>query len=153
MICGCVMPTTPSMASLKEIASSVRVSFPLSILDMSSTSLMSPSKCRLDSEILRKQFCTCLRSSICAVAMAVMPTIAFIGVRISWLILARNSLLALLASSAAWRAFPSSCSCWRVRKKYRRKISVRKSRMEPQASKVMKVRCALRSLILSSNMP
>ncbi len=33
-----------------------------------------------------------------------MPTMAFIGVRNSWLILARNSLLAIEASSAAMRS-------------------------------------------------
>ena len=37
-----------------------------------------------------------------------MPMIAFIGVRISWLIAARNVLLAWLASSAAWRASRAS---------------------------------------------
>ncbi|KAF5055014.1 hypothetical protein DSECCO2_382040 [anaerobic digester metagenome] len=42
-----------------------------------------------------------------------MPRMAFMGVRISWLILARNSLLervALSASSLAWRR---SSACWR----------------------------------------
>ncbi|MBV6475801.1 MAG: hypothetical protein MOGDAGHF_01367 [Rhodocyclaceae bacterium] len=33
-----------------------------------------------------------------------MPMMAFSGVRISWLMLARKSLLARAASSAAWRA-------------------------------------------------
>ena len=37
-----------------------------------------------------------------------MPITAFIGVRISWLIVARNALLASLAASAAARA---SCAC------------------------------------------
>ena len=37
-----------------------------------------------------------------------MPMIAFIGVRISWLIVARKALLAWLASSAAWRAARAS---------------------------------------------
>ena len=41
-----------------------------------------------------------------------MPRIAFIGVRISWLMLARNSLLALLAASATRRACRSA-SAWR----------------------------------------
>ena len=36
--------------------------------------------------------------------------IAFIGVRISWLMLARNSLLARLAASASVLALASSCS-------------------------------------------
>ena len=37
-----------------------------------------------------------------------MPITAFIGVRISWLMVARNELLASLAASAAARA---SCAC------------------------------------------
>ena len=37
-----------------------------------------------------------------------MPMIAFIGVRISWLIAARNVDLAWFASSAAWRAASAS---------------------------------------------
>ena len=37
-----------------------------------------------------------------------MPMIAFIGVRISWLIEARNEPLAWLAASASWRAAWSS---------------------------------------------
>ena len=37
-----------------------------------------------------------------------MPMMAFIGVRISWLMLARKSLLASLASSAVRVAFSSS---------------------------------------------
>ena len=39
------------------------------------------------------QFCTCCLSSMLAVAMAVMPTMAFMGVRMSWDMLERNSLL------------------------------------------------------------
>ena len=39
-----------------------------------------------------------------------MPMMPFIGVRISWLMLARNSLLARLACSAASFAFCSSSS-------------------------------------------
>jgi len=38
-----------------------------------------------------------------------MPTMPFMGVRISWLMLARNSLLARLAESAASRA-STNCS-------------------------------------------
>ena len=39
-----------------------------------------------------------------------MPTMAFIGVRISWLMRARKSLLALFASSAAFFASSSASS-------------------------------------------
>ena len=112
--CGCIMLTMPSVTSCKEICSVVNVNLPLSILDISKTSLISPNRCLLDNVIFLRQLCTCSRSSMWAVAMAVMPTIAFMGVRISWLILAKNSLLALLDSSAVWRAFSSSCSWERV---------------------------------------
>ena len=47
---------------------------------------------------------------------SVMPSTPFIGVRISWLMLARNSLLARLAPSATSLAIRSSAeatrSCW-----------------------------------------
>ena len=44
-----------------------------------------------------------------------MPMIAFIGVRISWLMLARNSLFSRADSSAFWRASRSrSTACWIV---------------------------------------
>ena len=46
------------------------------------------------------------RQRRCRSASSVMPMTPFIGVRISWLMLARNSLLARLAASAAasaWR--------------------------------------------------
>ena len=46
--------------------------------------------------------------SIFAVAMAVIPTMAFIGVRISWLMFERNSLLAFVARSAFCRARSAS---------------------------------------------
>ena len=43
-----------------------------------------------------------------------MPRMAFIGVRISWLMLARNSLLAWFAASAACRASRSASACRRA---------------------------------------
>ncbi len=50
----------------------------------------------------------CSVSSGVSSSSPLMPMIAFIGVRISWLIAARNVLLAWLASSAAWRASRAS---------------------------------------------
>ena len=44
---------------------------------------------------------------------SVKPSTPFMGVRISWLMLARNSDLARLACSAASLAASSSCSFWR----------------------------------------
>ena len=57
-----------------------------------------------------------------------MPMIAFIGVRISWLMLARNSLLARLADSAAARASRSSRAC-----------SALSSAIAPKADSVRKI--------------
>ena len=48
-------------------------------------------------------------SRVCS-ASAVMPITAFIGVRISWLMLARNSPLASVAASARRRATSSSAT-------------------------------------------
>ena len=140
LTCGCMMLTIPSTTSFSEICSVVNVNLPLSILDISRTSLISPNRCLLDNVIFLRQFRTCFRSSMWAVAMAVMPTIAFMGVRISWLIFARNSLLALFASSAACRAFSNSWTWERVMEKYRRKIKVRMIKIEAQDSNVMNIR-------------
>lgn len=104
LTCGCIILTIPSTTSFNEICSVVKVNFPLSILDISKTSFISPNRCLLDNVIFLRQFCTCFWSSMWAVAIAVMPTIAFMGVRISWLIFAKNSLFALLDSTAFWRA-------------------------------------------------
>ncbi len=41
-----------------------------------------------------------------------MPITAFIGVRISWLIVARKALFAWVAASASWRARWSSVTSW-----------------------------------------
>ena len=62
------------------------------------------------------EICTISRYSRCSgdssvsSASSVMPMTPFIGVRISWLMLARNSLLARLAASAASRACRSASS-------------------------------------------
>ena len=78
-----------------------RSSSPASILDRSSTSLTTPSSALPDRRILSSR-------SACPGSRAVLPSrwdrpiTAWIGVRISWLMLARNADLALLASSA-WR--------------------------------------------------
>ena len=114
---GWTMLTMLSMVSRNENSSRFSVSLPLSILDMSSTSLMSPSRCRLERVIFRRQSRTWSGLSMFAVAMAVMPTIAFIGVRMSWLMLERNSLLAWLASSASFWARSTSSSCRRDMRK------------------------------------
>ncbi len=87
-----------SISSERLKSSSERSTFPDSILLMSSTSLISPSKCLLDEVIFFRHSETLPGSSRWEAAMAVMPTIAFIGVRISWLILERNVVFAAFAS-------------------------------------------------------
>ena len=64
-------------------SSSVSVTLPLSIRLMSRTSLIRDKRWRLATVILERQSTTLSRSSIWVPAMAVMPMMAFIGVRIS----------------------------------------------------------------------
>ncbi len=126
------MLTMLSITSRRETISMFSVILPLSIFDMSSTSLIRPRRCLLESVIFFRQFCTCCLSSILAVAIAVIPTIAFMGVRISWLMLERNSLFALVALTASSLAFSSS-SIWRlVALKYTIKIPISVARITPQ---------------------
>ena len=58
------------------------------------------------------RYSRCSSVSVVSSASSVMPMMPFMGVRISWLMLARNSLLARLAASAASLACcnsPSAC--------------------------------------------
>ncbi len=57
------------------------------------------------------RYSRCLALRSVSRASAVMPITPFMGVRISWLITARNSLLAWLAACAACMA---SCRAWRL---------------------------------------
>ena len=84
----------------------------LSIFDISSTSLISISKCLEEKVIFERQSSTLAGSLTTAAAMVVIPMMAFNGVRISWLILDKNSLFAMLACSAFVIA---SCRIWRDR--------------------------------------
>ena len=54
------------------------------------------------------RYSRCSAVNLVSKANSVMPTMAFIGVRISWLMFARNSLLARVASSAFFLAISSS---------------------------------------------
>ncbi len=56
--------------------------------------------------LTRPRYSRCRGVSSVSRASSVMPMMPFIGVRISWLMLARNSLLARLAASAASLATP-----------------------------------------------
>ena len=79
----------------------------LSIFDISSTSLISISRCLEEKVILERQSSALAGSSSEAAAIAVILMMAFKGVRISWLIRDRKSLFAMLARSAVSMA---SCS-------------------------------------------
>ena len=78
--------------------------FPLSILLMSSTSLMRLRRCWPEADIFRVYSRTFSGWSTSRSIRAVKPMMAFMGVRISWDILARKWLLASLALLAASRA-------------------------------------------------
>ena len=86
-----------------------RLSLPASIFEKSRMSLINASR---DSPDLRTmvRYSRCSSVSGVSSASSVMPMMAFIGVRISWLMFARKPLLARLAASAASLAFCNSSS-------------------------------------------
>ena len=150
---GWMMLTMLSMVSRRQMTSTFSVSLPLSILDISRTSLIRPSRCWLDREIFRRQEATRSGLSILAAAMAVMPTMAFMGVRMSWLILERNSLLARLARSASRWAFSTAASWRRDMRRYRKNTtSVAASRI-PHPASMVAARSLPRSDTTSSSAP
>ena len=98
-------------ASGKSI-SSISI-LPASILDRSRISFSSPSSSSLDERtVCRYPRCSSLKGV--ASASSVMPMMAFMGVRISWLRLARNSLLRRLFVSAVSLAVRNASSVWRA---------------------------------------
>ena len=111
-------------ASERTVSSSTRVrsksmtsisSLRASILEKSRMSLMRPRRASAELfTVSRYVRCSSVRSV--PRARSVMPITPFIGVRISWLMLARNSLFARLAASAASFACASSAvrSCTRA---------------------------------------
>ncbi len=85
--------------------------WPASILARSSTS--DSRVCRLAPEVrITSTISFCADSSGVRPSTLAMPIMPFSGVRSSWLILARNSLLARSASSAAFSASFSAVSAW-----------------------------------------
>ena len=97
---GCAnIASTSSTTStrLKSTASSCR--WPDSILEKSRMSLMTPSRCCPD-DCTASAHSRCCGCSGLSISNSFMPSTPFIGVRISWLMVARNSLLAALAASA-----------------------------------------------------
>ena len=97
-----------STVSGRSKSSSESPKFPLSIFAMSSTSLMSPSKWRLEVVIFVRQSFTRSGSSRYIDAMAVSPMMEFMGVRMSWLMEFRTSVFARLARAASRTASSSA---------------------------------------------
>ncbi len=97
--------SSTSSFRLKSTASSSM--WPDSILEKSRMALMMPSNCRpeLCTDTAKRR---CSSVSLPYSSSSVMPSTPFMGVRISWLIVARNSLLARLDASLASRASLSS---------------------------------------------
>ena len=106
---GCSVKRTFSTSSARLNSLSLTESLPLSILDMSSTSLMRSSN-RLDDLVILFRHSNML-SALCtfALAISVMPTIPFMGVRISCDMLDKNSLLAWFAWFALSQASFKAC--------------------------------------------
>ena len=98
---------------------------PLSIRLISNTSLIRLSKYLLELDILRKHSDSFSGSSLWDSAIIPIPTMAFIGVRISWLIRDKKSLFALLASFAFLTAFSSFLFCAAKAEAFRRCFSSR----------------------------
>ncbi|CSB63909.1 Uncharacterised protein [Vibrio cholerae] len=87
--------TAVTLSSTSSRLKSIRstLSLPASILEKSRMSLMMPSKFLADS-LIRVTYLRCVVSSGVFNARCAIPKIAFIGVRISWLIFAKKSPLA-----------------------------------------------------------
>ncbi len=112
---GLAMVNTSSASSESSNSERLRVVLPLSILDMSRTSLSRPSMCREEAWILRVWSRTRSGSPASRRRSVARPTMAFMGVRMSWLTLDRNVLLDSLATSATERASRSTSSSRRSR--------------------------------------
>ena len=95
-----MVSTSPTSLSMQN-GPSISCIFPFSILDISRTSSIRASRWLLDILIFFRQSSTRSGSWLWDMAMAVIPMIAFMGVRISWDIRARKLLFASLASLAA----------------------------------------------------
>ena len=94
------MFTRFSTVSTMEKVSGLRLSFPLSTLEISRISLISVRRWLLARPIFLRLSLTASRSPRFFSAIVVKPMIAFIGVRISWDMVERKSVFALLADSA-----------------------------------------------------
>ena len=88
-----------AMVSRRRKSTESKRNSPASIFEKSSKSLINANKWSAHVLTVVKNSC-CSASSLVSSARSVMPMMPFIGVRISWLMLARNRLLVSLASSA-----------------------------------------------------
>ena len=112
---SCSISSRLSSKRCKSKQVSFRITRPASIFDISSTSLIRVNKCSpLRLIIPRLSRCSALNKGSLLI-ISVNPRMALSGVRSSWLIFARNSLLAWLARSAvsfaSWRALACSWVC------------------------------------------
>ena len=102
-----------SKLSRRLKSSASRSIFPASIFEKSRMSLITVSRESPDIFTVSR-YSRCSGVSSVSSARSVIPITPFSGVRISWLMLAKNSLFARLAASAASRAvFISSCTFFR----------------------------------------
>ena len=97
------MSSSSSTARFMENASFDTVIFPLSIRLISRISLINLSRYWDEDRIFPRFSLTCSGTSSIIDVKSLSPTMAFMGVRISWLILERNSPFARLAASALSR--------------------------------------------------
>ena len=107
--------STSSIQLRKSKSRSSSSILPDSILEKSRISLITVSKASPQVLMVLAYSCCSLVSCVSFKSEA-MPITPFIGVRISWLIVAKNTLFALLAASACSLALRSSCAdcsnCW-----------------------------------------
>ena len=104
--------TVAPRASLTSNSPGLRSISPASIFEKSRMSLITVRRCSAD-DVAISRYSRCSGFSSESSTSAVMPRTPFIGVRISWLMLARNSLFARLAASATSFAFCNSASARR----------------------------------------
>ena len=103
-----ISATVSSVRHRSNSADSIEMR-PASIFEKSRTSSMSVSSDSPDAFSV-SAYSRCSRERSVSSSSDVMPSTPFIGVRISWLMLARNSLLATVAASAFDRAASSDSS-------------------------------------------
>jgi len=107
--CGLHISITLLISSVSIIDSSLSSIFPDSILLISRISFINAKRCLLDTLILYRQSAIFSGLFKYISAIAIIPIIAFIGVRISWLIFERKFDLAWLARLVASYASFNAC--------------------------------------------